>query len=173
MDVDAKVHEVHGQKKEGAAKSYNGIYSLQPLYGFVHETDELIQAELRSGNTHPGAKGVAFLRRMEKKIPKEINSLYLLREFALFNKDVVMFCEKRGWTFSITADQYAPLMRQIEGLSEPDRQPDLEDPEKVYSEVWYQPVKRPRLTVFWFVGRRKRISPANVFCLRPIRIMWW
>jgi hypothetical protein len=69
VDVDAKVHEVYGQKKEGAAKSYNGIYSLQPMYGFVHETEELIQAELRSGNTHRGAKGVDFLRRMEKKIP--------------------------------------------------------------------------------------------------------
>lgn len=141
VDVDAKVHEVYGQKKEGAAKSYNGIYSLQPLYGFVHETDELIQAELRSGNTHPGAKGVAFLRRLEKKIPKGVKSLYLRSDSALFNKEVVAFCEKRGWTFSITADQYAPLMIQIEGLSESDWQPDAEDPEKVYSQVWYQPAK--------------------------------
>ena len=29
--VDAKIHEVYGEKKEGASRSYNGIYSLQPL----------------------------------------------------------------------------------------------------------------------------------------------
>jgi hypothetical protein len=60
VDVDAKMHEVYGQNKEGAAKSYNGIYSLQPMYGFVHETDEMIHCELRSGNTHPGAGGTGF-----------------------------------------------------------------------------------------------------------------
>jgi hypothetical protein len=38
IDADAKVHEVYGAKKEGAQKSYNGIYSLQPMYAFVNET---------------------------------------------------------------------------------------------------------------------------------------
>src|SRR5271157_4467719 len=31
IDVDAKVQEVYGAQKEGAAKSYNGIYSLQTM----------------------------------------------------------------------------------------------------------------------------------------------
>jgi hypothetical protein len=31
VDVDAKVHEVYGEKKQGADKSYNGTYSLQPM----------------------------------------------------------------------------------------------------------------------------------------------
>jgi len=30
IDVDAKVHEVYGEKKEGAAKSFNGVYSCNP-----------------------------------------------------------------------------------------------------------------------------------------------
>lgn len=46
VDVDAKVHEVYGEKKQGAARSYHGIYSLQPMYGFVEETDEMIHWEL-------------------------------------------------------------------------------------------------------------------------------
>jgi hypothetical protein len=153
VDVDAKVHEVYGQKKEGAAKSYNGIYSLQPMYGFVHETDELIQAELRSGNTHPGAKGVAFLRRMERKIPKEIKDLYLRSDSAMYNKEVVDFCEKRGWKFTITADQTGPLMRKVDELTEQDWLADSEDAEKAYSEVWYQPVKWPK--PYRFLVRRE------------------
>lgn len=32
VDVDAKVHEVYGEKKQGAARSYHGVYSFQPLY---------------------------------------------------------------------------------------------------------------------------------------------
>jgi hypothetical protein len=71
IDTDAKAHEVYGRKKEGAAKNYNGIYSLQPLYAFVHETDEMIHSELRPGNTQPGAKAVAFLRRMKARFPQE------------------------------------------------------------------------------------------------------
>ncbi len=67
VNVDAKVHEVYppeadppmadGEKKQRAAKSYNEIYSLQPMYGFVHETDELIHCDLRSGNTHHASWG--------------------------------------------------------------------------------------------------------------------
>jgi len=153
LDVDAKVHEVYGQKKEGATKAYNGVYSLQPMYGFVHETDELIHAELRSGNTHPGAKGAAFLRRMERKIPKEVKTLYLRSDSAFYNKEVVALCEKREWTFSITADQTGPLKRMINELTEEDWQPDSEDSGKAYSQLWYQPVDWPQS--FRFLVRRE------------------
>src|SRR5512139_2012308 len=47
IDVDAKVQEVYGVQKEGAARSYNGIYSLQTLYAFVEETEGLLHSELR------------------------------------------------------------------------------------------------------------------------------
>lgn len=46
IDIDAKVHEVYGEQKQGAARAYNGVYSLQPLYAFVHETDELAHVQL-------------------------------------------------------------------------------------------------------------------------------
>jgi len=109
IDADAKVHEVFGAKKEGAEKSYKGIYSLQPMYAIVHETEELIHSELRRGNTHPGAKAVAFLRRMSRKIPAGIREIYLRSDSAFYNKEVVKFCEERRWQFSITADQTGPL----------------------------------------------------------------
>src|SRR5581483_1178601 len=31
IDLDAKVHPVYGEQKQGAAKAYNGVYSLQPM----------------------------------------------------------------------------------------------------------------------------------------------
>ena len=141
IDVDAKVHEVYGEKKQGAAKSYNGIYSLQPLYGFVHETDEMIHCELRSGNTHPGAGGTGFLRRLKRKIHERIKELHLRSDSALYSQKVVEFCEEERWSFTITADQTGPLMKQIEALPESGWQADPEDASLSYGEVWYQPVK--------------------------------
>jgi hypothetical protein len=40
-------------------KKVNGIFSLQPMPAFVQETDKLIQADLRSGNTHPEGRGLS------------------------------------------------------------------------------------------------------------------
>jgi hypothetical protein len=141
VDVDAKVHEVYGEKKQGAAKSYNGIYSLQPMYGFVHETDEMIHCELRSGNKHPGAGGTGFLRRLKRKVPPTVKMVHLRSDSALYAKKVVGFCEEEGWTFTITADQTGPLMKEIESLPEWAWQSDPKDPWLSYGEVWYQPVK--------------------------------
>lgn len=139
VDVDAKVHEVHGEKKEGAAKSYNGIYSLQPMYAFIHETDEMIHSELRPGNTHPGAKGAAFLRRLKRKIPECIKEVNMRSDSAMYNNETVTLCENEGWGFTITADQTGPLMRLIEALPEDAWQIDKGEPSIAYAFVWYQP----------------------------------
>jgi len=160
VDVDAKVHEVYGEKKQGAAKSYNGIYSLQPMYGFVHETDEMIHCELRSGNTHPGAGGTGFLRRLKRKIPSTVKTVHLRSDSALYAQKVVECCEGEGWSFTITADQTGPLMRQIEGLPESSWERDSEDDSLSYGEVWYQPVRWPR-AYRYLVRREKKAAKSG------------
>ena len=154
IDVDAKVHEVYGEKKQGAAKSYNGIYSLQPMYGFVHETDEMIHCELRSGNTHPGAGGTGFLRRLKRKVPRGVRGLHLRSDSALYAQKVVEFCEEEGWTFTITADQTGPLMKQIEALFESAWESDPKDDSLSYAELWYQPVRWPH--AYRYLVRREK-----------------
>ena len=140
IDTDAKSHEVFGAKKEGAARNYNGLYSLQGMYSFVSETEEMLHSELRTGNTQPGAKAVAYLRRMKRKIPQEIQEVYLRSDSAFYNKKVVEYCEGEGWTFSITADQTAPLRQLMENVAEEGWKEDLSHPGLGYAEVWYQPV---------------------------------
>jgi hypothetical protein len=140
IDTDAKAHEVFGEKKEGAARNYNGIYSLQVMYSFVSETEEMLHSELRSGKTQPGGKAVAYLRRMKRKIPVGIKEIYLRSDSAFYNKEVVNYCEREGWSFSITADQTAPLRQLIEDLAEEDWKEDHSHPGLWYGEVWYQPV---------------------------------
>jgi len=141
IDVDAKVHEVYGKKKQGAAKAYNGVYSLQPMYAFADETDELLHVEVRSGNTHPGAKAVSYLKRLAKKIPSSVEKIYLRSDSAFYNREVVEFCEEKGWEFSITADQTAALLRAINTLAPDAWCQDTEDAEIAYGEFTYNPVK--------------------------------
>jgi len=160
VDVDAKVHEVYGEKKEGAAKSYNGIYSLQPMYGFVHETDEMIHCELRSGNTHPGAGGTGFLRRMKRKLPSTVKTMHLRSDSALYTKNVVEFCEEEKWTFTITADQTGPLMKRIEALPESAWKKDPKETSLSYGEVQYQPVKWAH-PYRYLVRREKKVAKSG------------
>jgi len=159
IDVDAKVHEVFGEKKQGAAVSYNGTYSLQPFYAFVHETDELLHTQLRSGNTHPGAKAVSFLRRMKSKIPAQIESVYLRSDSALYNKKVMAYCEQEKWVFTITADQTAPLVQKINALPESAWKPNPKYPEIQYAEVEYQPVNWDK--AYRFLVRRELKKQKN------------
>ena len=154
VDVDAKVHEVHGKKKQGAAKAYNGVYSLQPMYAFADETDELLHVEVRSGNTHPGAKAVGYLRRLAKKIPSSVEKIYLRSDSAFYNREVVEFCEEKGWEFSITADQTAALLRAINALAPDAWQQDTEDAEIAYGEFTYNPVKWKK--EYRYLVRRER-----------------
>ena len=159
IDVDAKVHEVYGSQKEGATKSYNGIYSLQTMYAFVDETEEMLHSELRSGNTHPGGKAVAYLRRMERKIPPGVPGITLRSDSALYNKAVIAFCEERGWQFSITADQTGPLRSQVEGLSGKDWQEDSQDASLAYGEFRYQPSHWSK--AYRFLVRREKKEPKG------------
>ena len=154
VDVDAKVHEVHGKKKQGAAKAYNGVYSLQPMYAFADETDELLHVEVRSGNTHPGAKAVSYLKRLAKKIPSCVERIHLRSDSAFYNREVVEFCEEKEWEFSITADQTAALLRAINALAPDAWQQDTENAERAYGEFTYNPVKWKK--EYRYLVRRER-----------------
>lgn len=154
IDIDAKVHEIYGEHKQGAAKAYNGVYSLQPLYAFVHETDELTHVQLRSGNTHPGGKASGFLRRLKKKIPSSVKTIDIRSDSALYNKKVVCFCEKEGWGFTITADQTEPLIQRVQALREEVWQKDPQDPSLAYAELFYQPVGWSK--AYRYLVRRER-----------------
>jgi hypothetical protein len=129
------------------------------MYAFVDETEEMLHSELRSGNTHPGGKAVAYLRRMERKIPPGVPGITLRSDSALYNKVVIAFCEERGWQFSITADQTAPLRREVEGLSGKDWQEDPKDASLAYGEFRYQPSHWSK--AYRFLVRREKKEPKG------------
>jgi hypothetical protein len=77
---------------------------------------------------------------MKRKIPAGIQEVYLRRDSAFYNKEVVDYCEGEGWPFSITAGQTAPLRQLIEKLKEEDWKKDRSHPGLGYGEAWDQPV---------------------------------
>jgi hypothetical protein len=77
----------------------------------------------------------------------------------LYNKAVIVFCEKRGWSFSITADQTGALLREVEALAEKDWQEDPKDSSLAYGEFLYQPSRWPK--VYRFLVRREKKEPKG------------
>ena len=65
----------------------------------MSKTEEMLHSELRSGNTQPGAKAIAYFRRMKRKIPQEVQEVYLRSDSAFYNKRVVYYCEGKGLDF--------------------------------------------------------------------------
>jgi len=84
---------------------------------------------------------VSYLKRLAKKIPSSIEKIYLRSDSAFYNREVVEFCEEKGWEFSITADQTAALLRAINTLAPDAWCQDTEDAEIAYGEFTYNPVK--------------------------------
>ena len=60
IDLDSSIHEVYGEKKEGADFAYNNTWSYSVLYGTLAETGDLLYMDLREGYryTSYGSKDV-------------------------------------------------------------------------------------------------------------------
>ena len=52
LDWDSSIHEVYGQKKEGADFAYDNTWSYSALYGTLAETGDVLYLGLREGYRH-------------------------------------------------------------------------------------------------------------------------
>ena len=76
LDIDASLHEVHSEHKEGAAPNYKGGYGFHPLYCFADATGETLAGLLRPGNAGANtiADHVAVLDAALGQLPAEITA---------------------------------------------------------------------------------------------------
>ena len=65
LDWDSSIHEVYGQKKEGADFAYDNTWSYSALYGTLAETGDVLYLGLREGYRHTsyGTKEVLPVER--------------------------------------------------------------------------------------------------------------
>ena len=74
LDIDASLHEIHSENKEGTGPTYKGGFGFHPMYCFADATGEVLGVRLRPGNA--GANSitdhVAVLDQAITQLPAEI-----------------------------------------------------------------------------------------------------
>lgn len=117
IDLDSSIYEQASTHKEGSTKAYNGEIGYHPLWAFWAEEGELLFSHLRRGSAHTARNVRWFLRETLKRVPP--TAVKKLRaDSGFYSKAVVEWCEAEGFTFTITADQTAPLLAAITALPE-------------------------------------------------------
>lgn len=139
LDLDSSIYEQASSHKEGSTKAYNGEIGYHPLLAFWAEEGELLCSHLRRGSAHTARNVVWFLREARKRVPADV-PLNLRADSGFYSKAVVEWCEREGGTFTITADQTAPLLAAITALSERRWRPLPEYALADVAELRYQPV---------------------------------
>jgi Transposase DDE domain group 1 len=117
IDLDSSIYEQASTRKEGSTKAYNGEVGYHPLFAFWAEEGELLFSHLRRGSAHTARNVVWFLRETLKRMP-DTGVKKLRADSGFYSKAVVEWCEAEGLTFTITADQTAPLLEAITTLPE-------------------------------------------------------
>lgn len=117
IDLDSSIYEQASSSKEGSTKAYNGEVGYPPLFAFWVEEGELLFSHLRRGSAHTARTVGWFLRETRKRVP-DTAVKKLRADSGFYSKAVVEWCEGEGFTFTITADQTAPLRAAITALPE-------------------------------------------------------
>lgn len=138
IDLDSSISEQNSRQKEGSTKAYNGERGYHPLFAFWAEEGELLFSHLRRGSAHTARNVGGFLRQTLKRVP--VTAVKKLRaDSGFYSKAVVEWCAAEGFTFTITAEQTAPLLAAITAVPERCWRPLPEYALAEVAEVRYRP----------------------------------
>jgi hypothetical protein len=117
IDLDSSISEQASSSKEGSTKAYNGEVGSHPLFAFWAEEGELLLSHLRRGSAHTARHILWFLRQTRKRVP-DTAVKKLRADSGFYSKGVGEGGEAEGFTFTLTADQTAPLLTALTALPE-------------------------------------------------------
>lgn len=117
IDLDSSIYERASTRKEGSTKAYNGEVGYHPLLAFWAEGGEWLFSHLRRGSAHTARNVGWFLRETLKRVP-DMAGKRLRADSGFYSKAVVEWGEAQGFTFTITAEQTAPLLAAIAAVPE-------------------------------------------------------
>jgi hypothetical protein len=143
IDLDSSIYEQCSTTKEGSTKAYNGEVGYHPLFAVWAEEGELLFSHLRRGSAYTARNIGWFLRETFKRVPATTEH-YLRADSGFYSKVVVEWCEAHDFTFTITAEQTAPLLAAIAELPEQSWRPLLEYELTEVAELRYQPTSWTR-----------------------------
>lgn len=104
LDFDSSSKSAYG-KQEGVARGHNTERShkpmLNPLFAFIAQTGECLNAWLRPGNTFSANGSVEFLQECLALLPKQVWRIVVRADSAFFSGAFVRALEKRGCGYVI------------------------------------------------------------------------
>lgn len=138
LDVDATILEAH---KRPATVAYDGTTGYQPVLVVWAEQDLIVHDEFRDGHVPAGCGNVRILKQAVATLPQDITQILVRGDSALYEQDVLRWCEEEEISYAISADLSPQLRAEILRLPETAWQPDSEDPEAIreWAEVPYVP----------------------------------
>lgn len=138
LDVDATLLEAH---KHAATVAYDGTRGYQPVVVLWAEQDVILHDQFRDGHVPAGCGNVRVLEQAVTQLPQGITQIRLRGDSALYDHDVLRWCEAHQIEYGISADLSEQLRAEIQRLPETAWQVEREDPEAIraWAEVPYVP----------------------------------
>ncbi len=138
LDADATLVESH---KDAATVAYDGTRGYQPVLVLWAEQDVILHDQFRDGQVPAGCGNVRVLEQAVATLPHGVTQLYLRADSALYETEVLRWCETRQIGYAISADLSDQLKVEIRRLPEAAWQLEREEPDafRHWAEVAYVP----------------------------------
>jgi Transposase DDE domain group 1 len=138
LDVDATLVESH---KDTATIAYDGTRGYQPVLVLWAEQDVIVADQFRDGHVPAGCGNVRVLEQAVTNLPQGITRIYVRGDSALYETEVLRWCEARPIGYAISADLSEQLKAEILRLPERAWQLEREEPEafRHWAEAPYVP----------------------------------
>ena len=86
IDLDSSIHEVYGEKKEGADFAYNNTWSYSVLYGTLAETGDLLYMDLREGYRYTSYGSQDVLPGMIKRVGEHFRAVRMRADSGYYDQ---------------------------------------------------------------------------------------
>ena len=118
IDCDSSIHEVYGEKKEGADYSYDKRWSYSALYVTLAETGDVLELGLREGSRYTSTGTTAVLPGVIERVGRYFRKLRMRGDSGFYDQEIVRICDAREVEFFIVAEQRENLMKAVQGIRE-------------------------------------------------------
>jgi post-segregation antitoxin (ccd killing protein) len=138
LDVDATLVESH---KDAATVAYDGTRGYQPVVVLWAEQDVILYDQFRDGHVPAGCGNVRVLEQAVANLPQRVTQIRVRGDSALYETNVLRWCEQQKIEYAISADLSEQLKAEIRRLPESAWQLEREEPEafRHWAEVPYVP----------------------------------
>jgi hypothetical protein len=138
LDVDATLVESH---KDAATVAYDGTRGYQPVVVLWAEQDVILHDQFRDGHVPAGCGNLRVLQQAVANLPHGITQIAVRADSALYETEVLRWCEDEQIDYAISADLTEQLKAEILRLPEAVWQVEREEPDAIraWAEVPYVP----------------------------------